>query len=73
MTLHLKHAIELVSKMPDAQQDMIAALMVSLAKGERPIGLAQGLGHVHDDFNKPLSEEELSLWYDLKPSDPLSW
>ena len=51
MTTQFKQAVDLVSRLPKAKEDMIAALMLSLAKGERPIGLAQGLGHVHDDQN----------------------
>ncbi len=31
-------------------------------KKRRPLGLAKGMGQVPDDFNAPMSEEELALW-----------
>lgn len=40
-------------------------------KKPRPMGLARGKGRVLPAFFEPMSEEELSDWYDVKPTDPL--
>lgn len=40
---------------------------------KRPIGLAKGEFEVPDSFFEPMSEEELSLWYDAPLiSDPMT-
>lgn len=72
MTDLFKQAVDTVSKLPDNQQNSIAALMLSTVKGKRPLGLARGLGHVPDDFNEPLPDDELALWYEEQEGDPLS-
>ena len=75
MTKLLQSAIEKATKLPDQQQDDIAALMLkAIAKkaGERPLGLAKGTVQVPDDFNDPLPEEEVTAWYGEHPDDPLT-
>lgn len=74
MTNLLQTAIEKATKLPDQQQDDIAALMLNaIAKKaeERPLGLAKGMVQVPDDFNDPLPDEELAAWYGEDPDDPL--
>ena len=71
----LQTAVEKAAKLPDQQQDDIAALMVNaIARkaGERPLGLAKGMVQVPDDFNDPLPEEELVAWYGDHSDDPLT-
>ncbi len=72
MTQLLQKALVAVQQLPPEKQDTIASLMLSMAEGKRPLGLAKGLGTVPDDFNEPLPEEELALWYESQPGDPLS-
>ena len=75
MTKLLQTAIEEAKKLSDPDQDGVAALIlnaVAKKSGKRPLGLAKGLGHVHDDFNDPLSDEELADWYEGHPDDPLT-
>jgi len=36
----------------------------------RPIGLAQGMGHVGPAFFEPMSEEELAEWHPPGADDP---
>ena len=75
MTHLLQTAIKQVNSLTDQEQNDIAALMLNaVAKKtkKRPLGLAKGLGTVGDDFNEPLSEEELALWYESQPGDPLN-
>ena len=72
MTQLLQNAIEEVSKLPTDQQDHIATLMLNALGGKRPLGLAKGLVEMSDDFDAPLSEDELALWYEGSKDDPLN-
>ncbi|MEM8487841.1 MAG: hypothetical protein AAF564_19985 [Bacteroidota bacterium] len=63
MTQLLQTAIGVVQKLSPENQDRIAQLMLSLAQGNRPLGLAKGMGNVHPDFNKTLPTEALQQWY----------
>jgi len=72
MTDLFKQAVDTASKLPDEQQDSIAALIFSAINGKRPLGLARGLGEVADDFNEPMPDDELALWYEDQEGDPLS-
>ena len=75
MTHLLQTAIKEAQKLSDQDQDGVAALILNVVakkSGKRPLGLAKGLGHVHNDFNDPLSEEELADWYEGHPDDPLT-
>lgn len=72
MTQLLQSAIEIVQKLNPEQQDKIATMMLSIAKGHRPLGLATGLVQVPDNFNDELPPDELSNWYDTNPGDPLA-
>ena len=75
MTNLLQTAIKKATKLPDQQQDDIAALMlnaIARKAGERPLGLAKGMVQVPDDFNDPLPEEELAAWSGDHPDDPLT-
>jgi hypothetical protein len=75
MTDLLQIAIKQANTLPDKEQNDIAALMLNaIAKKtkKRPLGLAKGLGQVPNDFNDPLPDEELALWYQSQPGDPLN-
>lgn len=37
----------------------------------RPLGLAKGKIRIAPDAFAPMSEDELSDWYDIRPNDPL--
>ena len=65
MTNLLQTAIKKATKLPDQQQDDIAALMlnaIARKAGKRPLGLAKGMVQVPDDFNDPLPEDEVAAW-----------
>ena len=71
----MQTAVEKAAKLPDQQQDDIAALMlnaIARKAGKRPLGLAKGMVQVPDDFNDPLPEEEVAAWSGDHPDDPLT-
>lgn len=76
MTQLLQTAIEHALKQPPEMQNSIAtAILEQISKAsprKRPLGLARGKGKVADDFNDPLPEDELELWYTSGPKDPLN-
>ena len=72
MTQLLQTAIDVVQKLSPEQQDRIASMMLSIAHGKRPMGLAKGLVHVPDNFNDELPPDELDSWYKSQPGDPLA-
>ena len=53
MTIHLKDAIALAEKLPEDKQNMIAALIKSIANNERPVGLGRGQGRILSSFLPP--------------------
>lgn len=55
---------------PVAKLVPVAAENVEPAK-RRPIGIAKGMGHVGPAFFEPMSDEELAVWHELAPNDPL--
>ncbi len=71
MTQLLQEAFVAVQQLPPEKQDSIASLILSLTEGKRPLGLARGLGTVPEDFNEPLPDDELALWYEIQAGDPL--
>ena len=75
MTQLLQTAIEKALQLPESSQNELAlAILNHIKKANkelRPLGFAAGMGSVSDDFNAPLSDEELSAWYDGHPKDPL--
>ena len=75
MTQLLHAAIEEALKQtPDVQKTIATAMFEQMSKlrEKRPIGLAEGQVRVPDDFNEPLSNEELEAWYGDNPDDPLN-
>ncbi len=71
MTQLLQTAIGVVKKLSPENQDRIAQLMLSLAKGNRPMGLAKGMGNVPPTFNETLPPDELQQWYASDKDDIL--
>ncbi len=75
MTQLLQTAIEEALKQPPEVQNSIAtAILGHIAKARktpRPLGIARGKGKVADNFNAPLPDEELDLWYERQEGDPL--
>lgn len=75
MTQLLHQAIEEALKQPADVQDAIASAMLGqiskARKHARPIGLADGKVHVHDDFNDPLPDDELAFWNGEGPDEHL--
>ena len=76
MTQLLQTAIEEALKQSPAMQDSIAAAIlgqINQAREQpRALGLARGHGQVGEDFNDPLPEDELKLWYERGQTDPLN-
>ena len=76
MTQLLKTAIQKALLLSESSQnDLALAILVHIKKRKkqvRSIGFATGKGHVSDDFNDPLPDEELILWHEGDLNDILN-
>ncbi|BCX88943.1 hypothetical protein MIN45_P1313 [Methylomarinovum tepidoasis] len=71
-------AVERGEEIVIARRNRPVARLVAVAPEQpkkcRPFGLARGMGHVPEDFNDPLDDEDLALFTGEKmlPGDPLN-